>query len=451
MNINPEFQRNIWLECSFHKLIMIPAILAIIFIGMVVSINDPQLTAISTTGAALTVYFILIGLWGVKLAANTVTGEVREKTWDNQRMTSSSAWSMTWAKLIGSTLIVWYGALFCLVFISIYYERDWYALVSGKVSYSTIEIIVTLILSGIFVQTTAFFAGLVIVRTGSAYYRSADIVVIFFSISTSIFVLNYVQPGGYSEAVSWYGYDFDASTFLMASLFIFTGWVLYGSYRVMRLELQLKNTPIAWLTFIIFMATYSAGFLSWVPAGDRLFAMSATAYSVVLVSVYIGLFSENKGVIVFKRLFYHYQQRRWLTFFQSVQTWMVSLVVLVITLLLLLVQSDQFMNIAAKNSSFQFMLINSSVFLLRDIGIVLYFNFAARPGKSDLIAFFYLLLLYLLLPMLFLLLNGLTLISVLVPWGANYPYVSLVSGLLQLVVIVFLVIGQWKRSTKVVH
>ena len=95
MNINPEFQRNIWLECSFHKLIMIPAILAIIFIGIVVSIDIHQIVAVSVTGAAVAAYFILIGLWGVKLAANAVTGEVREKTWDNQRMTSSTAWSMT--------------------------------------------------------------------------------------------------------------------------------------------------------------------------------------------------------------------------------------------------------------------------------------------------------------------------------------------------------------------
>ncbi len=444
MNINPEFQRNIWLECSFHKLIMIPALLAIIFIAMVVSIDNRQLVAASVTGTALVVYFILIGLWGVKLAANTVTGEVREKTWDNQRMTSSNAWSMTWAKLFGSTLIVWYGAFFCLLIIAIYYNSEGYSLVYSKVNYSTIEIIVTMILSGLLVQTVAFFAGLAVVRTGSAYYRSADIVVIFFSIITFILVLRYIQHGGIGEPVRWHGFTFTASAFLMTSLLVFCGWALYGSYRLMRIELQLKNTPVAWLAFIIFMASYCAGFLSWISANDELFAMLVIAYIVVLVSVYIGLFSENKGVIVFKRLFYHFQQRDWLLLFQSVQTWMVSLVVLVMILLLLLIlpNGDEF--------SIYFNLVNSSIFVLRDIGIALYFNFSAKPNKSDLTAFFYLLLLYMLLPMLLLLLSGQMLISALVPWG-SYPFVSLISGLLQLIIIVFLVIGRWRRSAKVVY
>ena len=49
------------------------------------------------------------------MAAGAVVGEVRARTWDNQRLSSLSAAELMWGKLIGAPILVWYGGAICLV------------------------------------------------------------------------------------------------------------------------------------------------------------------------------------------------------------------------------------------------------------------------------------------------------------------------------------------------
>ncbi len=50
-------------------------------------------------------------MWGPRRAADTLAEEVAGGTWEAQRMSGLSAWSMAWGKLIGGCSFVWYCGL----------------------------------------------------------------------------------------------------------------------------------------------------------------------------------------------------------------------------------------------------------------------------------------------------------------------------------------------------
>ena len=108
MTRNPEFRRNLTLELTPHRLIAVPVILGLIF-ATAWAIEGPRATA----GAGRMLMTILLALWGARAAADAVFGEVADRTWDAQRMSSIGPWTMSWGKLLGATVFSWYGALCC--------------------------------------------------------------------------------------------------------------------------------------------------------------------------------------------------------------------------------------------------------------------------------------------------------------------------------------------------
>ena len=69
--MNPELQRNIWLELTTRRMIAMPIILALIFT--------------LPFGNATLATFLYLGLtlfWGTRQAAEAVASEVAQRTWD---------------------------------------------------------------------------------------------------------------------------------------------------------------------------------------------------------------------------------------------------------------------------------------------------------------------------------------------------------------------------------
>ena len=109
--MNPELQRNLWLEITPHRLVLLPAV--ILASGALLHALDPSNTIVRSI--ALFGFIILTMVWGARQAANSVLEEARDRTWDIQRMAALSPWSMTWGKLAGATVMSWYGGLWCLL------------------------------------------------------------------------------------------------------------------------------------------------------------------------------------------------------------------------------------------------------------------------------------------------------------------------------------------------
>jgi len=111
--MNPELRRNLWLELSTHRLVAMPAVLFLVFVLFASRNVGDWAEIVFTTAVGL--FIVIVPLWGTYKAAESVTDEVRDRTWDWQRLSALDPWRMTWGKLAGATAFTWYGAAICMV------------------------------------------------------------------------------------------------------------------------------------------------------------------------------------------------------------------------------------------------------------------------------------------------------------------------------------------------
>ena len=111
--MNPEFQRNLWLEAGPRRLAWTGVVLAAIFGAALLVGGNYPLRAVGTAGIGV---FLVCGLlWGPRIAGRAVAEEVMQRTWDFQRLSALTPWQMTWGKLFGAASLSWVAALVGLV------------------------------------------------------------------------------------------------------------------------------------------------------------------------------------------------------------------------------------------------------------------------------------------------------------------------------------------------
>ena len=89
--MNPELRRMFWLEVSLQRLWLIPAVI----LGTALLLRQSGAGPAFVHGLAMFGFVVLTVIWGARQAANAVLDEVREHTWEIQRMSALSPWSMT--------------------------------------------------------------------------------------------------------------------------------------------------------------------------------------------------------------------------------------------------------------------------------------------------------------------------------------------------------------------
>ena len=87
-----------------------------------------------------------------------------------------------------------------------------------------------------------------------------------------------------SDIVVWWGRTFDTRGFLLVSLAVFTAWTLLACYREMRLELKMRNGPLVWLAFLVFIGIYVAGFDAWLTSDKNVAGWDAVSLRLALAA-----------------------------------------------------------------------------------------------------------------------------------------------------------------------
>ncbi|MEM1140223.1 MAG: hypothetical protein AAGH45_10110, partial [Pseudomonadota bacterium] len=151
---NPELQRNLWLELTRPR--MIGASVVIVFLFLAFSGNQDVGSVVG--GSLMTVILILVVFfWGSWMAAGSVVGEIRDRTWDAQRLSAIGPWTMVFGKLFGATSFAWFiGALVIAIL-----------LVNPAVGSDPLRyfgLILTYIFTGIFAHATALMVSLLSIR-----------------------------------------------------------------------------------------------------------------------------------------------------------------------------------------------------------------------------------------------------------------------------------------------
>ena len=393
--MNPELIRNLWLEATPFKLVQTAGLLLLVF-GLCMVAPEG---IISPDHAAMGLYWLFAVLWGTRSAAMSVVGEIRERTWDGQKLSSLGPGEMMWGKLLGATSANWFGALPCLVVIMM---PVWIGAGPGRaLAYGAI-----LLALGLFSQAVALLSSLILIRRDTGNWRLDAFLcqiagigagLLYYSLwsSASAFESN----GG--NAVVWWGHAFDLNSFHMVSLLLFLAWALVGCWRAMRAELRFANGPFVWLAYLIYLGIYSAGFESSIPQVVLLYigGLSPTAVRLglagfaLLSSAYGMTFLEPKDPVRLRWLGEQIRSRRIAKAFLALDTWMLSTIAALVTglLLALVLASGGAMNTALA-------VLAMLGFLTRDVAIFVVMR-ALAGNKGDFAALAALGVLYMLMPM----------------------------------------------------
>ncbi len=419
--MNPEFKRNLWQVFTAQRLIAMPAFLLAIF--FIVYLQNDQI-GLSVPHAALNIIFLLLVVWGSGLSADAIFQELREHTWDSQRMTPLGPWSMTWGKIFGSTIFVWYGAFWCLVAIGI---TGLFA--NEGIQYSNLSYdIVYYLLIGIFAQTFGLFTSLLFQRISPLNSRARVVLIQLFTIAVAyaVFLMGRQALAELFKIHTWYGLNLDYQTFAIGSLILFCLCLFFGIYRLLRNELQMRSLPWAWPLFVLIWIFYVGGFVyfvtgqeipqsnltvTWfgtsypaklnIPQSYLTMVWLGTAYFIALQGSIYAAFFTPKNIVHYFRLVKYIKECRIIPAFSLTPPWIFSTILSLILLLILLFKWQHF-DFPDPKVIFIFMgfFISLFFFLLRDIGILYYITFNFHAKRAHLAAIVYLIALYTLIPIL---------------------------------------------------
>ncbi|MBK9160090.1 MAG: hypothetical protein IPM27_00720 [Nitrosomonadales bacterium] len=390
---NPEFKRNLWLSFSLHRLIAMPALLALTFLTAALMANDAGDVPNSLYATSSTLFIFIVWLWGARNAHACIVDELRDKTWDQQRMSALDPWTMTWGKLFGATAFNWYGGLICLAVMTLS------GIVAGK--HDVMHLLLTLTAVGIMIHAALIALNLhnnqietrVAQRNGTNWMA---ILLALFLIQAS-FAFIPIFMGRNDHVVSWWNMDFDRALFLLDSALLFAACAILAAWRVTCNALQVRTLPWAWPLFACILTLYFAGFLH----DGRLSQHLLIGLVIASMLTYATLFSEPSTLIRWRKLRLLQARADWRGWLEHLPLWTTTLALtFLFALLLVLTTGSDDTGLGSTDFLKPQYALTLALMLLRDACILLFFAFSPINRRVVAVTLLYLMVLDLLLPFL---------------------------------------------------
>ena len=305
--MNPELQRNLWLEATPRRLAFAAAGVAGVFVA--VWLLDRGRHAYAVTLAGSLVFFAAALAWAPRAARAAVTEEVRGGSWDFQRLCALSPWEMTWGKLAGATARPWVGAALGLGLAALQLAS------TSSLRHAGFWVLVALGLA-VTLQASGLATGLIDVRRARASGRPLSgrapglllLMLGLVSLAALVWVRARVgqtlvqaglsrlaqpaDPGAPSAPVWWFDHAFGPLGFAALSLVALAAWALVWAWRLMRLELQFVNAPWLWAGFLALVGLYVLGFDPGDAAASPGAARLSAAAHLWAALAYVAAFAE---------------------------------------------------------------------------------------------------------------------------------------------------------------
>ena len=376
--MNPEFQRQLWLQFSPQRLVLMPLVLGLCFLAMAVSSHQGLVQSLALCGAVL--FGLLVFGLGTYAASDSVLDEMHDHTWDQQRMSALTPWTVAWGKLFGATAYAWYGGSWCLL-VAIPCGLAWPSPVP------VLTLVAIGILCGIFLHAIVIALNLQMVRAGQQIRRRSSLavlIVLWLSMSTLASVN--------TDAVLWWGRVWEAYGFMLASAAVFAVCALVCVSRSMSEVMAQRQLPWGLPLGVLVLAVYVSGFA----AAGHLQMLGWYGFLISLAFCYGTLLTEPQTRPMWQRIVLRVREKRWADVAMLVPRW----VVILCLALPFAIFNDLGDNPAKMASDGDFWLrALPMVFLaLRDALLAMAFHVAAK-GRRPVFAFLVTMLcLYVLLP-----------------------------------------------------
>jgi hypothetical protein len=384
--MNPEFKRNLWRVFTPQRLIVTPALLGLVFLAIAMS-NDGKLAS-NGYGLASGLFIVIVWFWGLRLANASIIDEMRDKTWDQQRMSALSPWAMAWGKLFGATAFAWYAGLICLTV----------AAVCGWTEQGSAVLLrlTTLVATGILLHAASIALNLHTSQNGARIVQRGGMV--WLGVPALLLLLpNGIRRFWSDATVDWWGMAIGSTDFAFFSSALFAGCAVFAAWRTMSNALQVRTLPWAWPLFALVLAGYCAGFAN---AAANAYVFYATALAVAAGLTYFALVTEPSGLLVWQRLKRRRELGDWRGWLERLPLWPTTLVLAFIFAGLASSNAPGFAAPPTLNRLFGLAPLGVALMLLRDVCVFLFFTLAADAKRAFGAALFYLIVIDLLLPFL---------------------------------------------------
>jgi hypothetical protein len=411
MWFSAELQRNLWLQLSWGRILAAPILIGIVLAALLAAWNPApnRVAEFASWG-----FVLLLALWSTRRVADSLAEEVGGGTWESQRMSGMSAWSMVWGKLIGGAIFPWYCAVICLGIMV------WYGLQAGPgaMRVAVWQQVATLLLGAVLGQATALVVALLLLRKVQFRRRltvtMAQIAgLLAFGLAVGWDYTANPWAAGVGT-ILWYGRAYDAYQFYLASAAVFTAWALLAGWRLMRAELLYVNRPWVWTLFTLFCMAYAAGFLPLEMEART--SRVASAFFAALALTYAAFFAEAKDPVRYRWGVARFKALQWWRALEFMPWWLISYLFAAIagggTIWLIatggelawqeswILALQRYANWLAFGS-FAYVFAGFLLFALRDLLFLLWLNFAGKArSRADLAGLVVLAIAYVPLPML---------------------------------------------------
>ena len=398
--MNPEFERNLWLEAAPRRIVGAAVVLGLIYAatGLIAKSADPHVL-VASFGVAGMVIFVACGpIWAAWAAGSSILDEIRGRTWEFQRLSALTPWAMTWGKLFGAGSLAWLSALTGLVVV---------ALAAADIrgpGYALLLVVGAAALA-LFVQSCAMGAALIGVRKARAEGRVATggavvlgvvgglILLSAFSSSLPLGAMRWSGGAAMGQIdgppVTWWGQDFPALSFSVLSICAFAAWSVVGAWRLMRLELQMHNSPWVWVGFLLFAAIWRAGLA---PQLGGTAAEAMTAALVFIAAAYICAFVEPADAVKLRRFNAALRSGAWLQAVDLAPAALFAVKLAALAVIVFCLLPQPFGMSSPLPSAVG--ALAALAFMVRDLGVIAVHRFGPRAGRGDLSAVIALALLY---------------------------------------------------------
>lgn len=386
--MNPELQRQLWLNFSLTRWLVMPALL--ITAAMTIALNSGE-PAHDLSIASAVAFVLLVGVMGAHAVGNSVQDEVNEDTWDHQRMSAMQPWSMTWGKLVGASAYAWYGGTLCLLIAIPSALAAQHALPVTTGSAVAIGVLVCLLL-----QASLLAINLQFLQLGTRLPKRSNalllVPLLFVALNLAFNVPAQMLTDG-SDFVHWWGMPFSDLLFFLVSLLGFLACALVAAWRAMGQVLAVRQLPWGLPLLSLLLTGYCAGF-----AGDGGAAqLGWMGMAICLAMTYAALLSESQSRPVWQRVAERAGRGRWREALQLMPAWPT---VWILSLPFAWLLSAHVDTVANPNGpqSIHFPPLSWVLLVFRDACIALFFAFARNTRRSGLAFLLTMGLLYGLLP-----------------------------------------------------
>jgi hypothetical protein len=428
--MNPEFRRQLWLQFSASRLIVLPLLLATTFITVYLSV--PIEPAEPLAAVAMLLFGVLVLGMGTFAAGGSVMDEIADRTWDQQRMSAMQPWAMTWGKLAGSSAYSWYGGALCLL------VALPSAMLLEPLSF-VLKATAMAVLAGVFLQALLIAINLQLLKSGSRVSRRGGVWALLLVLLWGSGMVMATLRGA---NIGWWSLNMGRLDFALASLALFTVCALVAAWRSMAEVLAVRQLPWGWPAMALAATVYISGF-AW---AQRLPVLGVVGLSVCAVLTYFALLTEPQTRPHWQRVVNRASAAQWQALLLQLPRWPTTLVLAFPFAMVSAMSLGPLASVPWALSSAVLLQPVAFVLLLgRDCALALFFAFSPQTRRPVMAFAVLMLVLYALLPWLLRTLGGPALASLALPLLGN-GVVAMVIAAGHLGVAIWLLRWRWQTT-----